>query len=105
MSATDGGGEEMKKLVIAVMMVLMAAVSHAGCPKTPAAEQRTRIVKCTDDTYAVQWILEGSWVTLSSCGISYEQAKEVKSRSIEWDNFMDQQDCPPEIRQPIEVVD
>lgn len=69
---------------------------------SPPAEERTRVVKCTDDTHAVQWRwTRDQWIVFKPCGLTRIEAMVEKQRSIQYDKIA----CPATVKQPVEVVE
>lgn len=97
----------MKTAVAVILFLLLELPTFAACPVYPPAEQRTRIVECTDGSYAVQYLFGGLW-GLGTCGKTLALAKEIKGYSIEEDQDWDRKACPPpkpQIKTPIVVVE
>src|SRR5574337_2094598 len=98
--------EIMKKLIALVVVIWLGTfvipdlTIADDCPNYPAF-LRTRIVKCTDESYAVQTYNEYTrkWATYRDCGLSLFDAKINKSISIEVDKVIDNYRCPPKPKQ------
>lgn len=76
----------MKQLfALVALFTTLASPSYGASPET-----RTRVMLCTDRTYAVERYYEGEWVGVEPCGLSLKVARIYRELYIEEDYSNDE---------------
>lgn len=83
----------MKRVITLAIAMCFPLSAFAECPVVVPADERTRIVECTDGSYALQR-LGTMWVTTMGCGYELSVVRETKRWHIIEDALGDAIDCP-----------